>query len=82
MFNTRHIKGNFVRDTDSINSSLIEEKSNEYEVKPRIREYREKQSKTAIIDKTKENRSRRIKLRGRHPGASSAFLFCGQAEAV
>ena len=37
MFNTRHIKGNFVRDTDSINSSLIEEKSNEYEVKPRIR---------------------------------------------
>ena len=54
MFNTRHIKGNFVRDTDSINSSLIEEKSNEYEVKPRIREYREKQSKTAIIDKTKE----------------------------
>lgn len=54
MFNTRHIRGNFIRETDSINSSLIEEKSNEYEVKPRIREYREKQSKTAIIDKTKE----------------------------
>ena len=31
MFNTRHIKGNFVRDTDSINSSLIEEKANEYQ---------------------------------------------------
>ena len=54
MFNTRHIRGNFIRETDSINSSLIEEKSNEYEVKPRIREYREKLSKTAIIDKTKE----------------------------
>lgn len=54
MFNTRHIKGNYVRETDSINSSLLEETSNEYEVKPRIREYREKQSKVAIVDKTKE----------------------------
>ena len=42
MFNTRHIKGNYVRETDSINSSLLEENSNEYEVKPRIREYKEK----------------------------------------
>ncbi len=54
MFNTRHMKGNYVRETDSINSSLLEESSNEYEVKPRIREYREKQSKVAIVDKTKE----------------------------
>lgn len=54
MFNTRHIKGNYVRETDSINSSLLEESSNEYEVKPRIREYKEKQNKVAIIDKTKE----------------------------
>lgn len=54
MFNTRHIKGNYVRETDSINSSLLEEKSNEYEVKPRIREYKEKQNKVVIIDKTKE----------------------------
>lgn len=54
MFNTRHIKGNYVRETDSINSSLLEESSNEHEIKPRIREYREKQQRTAIIDKTKE----------------------------
>ena len=54
MFNTRHTKGNYVRQTDSINSSLIEEISNEYEVKPRIREYREKETKVAIINKTKE----------------------------
>ena len=54
MFNTRHIKGNYVRETDSINSSLLEETSNEYEVKPRIREYREKQSRIAIIDRTEE----------------------------
>lgn len=54
IFNTRHIKGNYVRETDSINSSLLEEKSNEYEVKPRIREYKEKLPKVAIQDKTKE----------------------------
>ncbi len=54
MFNTRHIKGNYIRQTDSINSSLLEEEPNEYEVKPRIREYKEKQSRTAIVDKTKE----------------------------
>jgi len=54
MFNTRHTKGNYVRQTDSINSSLIEEQSNEYEIKPRIREYREKQPKVAITDKSKE----------------------------
>lgn len=54
MFNTRHIKGNYVRETDSINSSLLEEVPNEYEIKPRIREYREKMPKIAIIDKTKE----------------------------
>jgi len=52
MFNTRHIKGNFVRETDSINSSLLQEMSNEYEVKPRIRAYKEKMPKTAIQDKT------------------------------
>lgn len=54
MFNTRHIKGNYVRETDSINSSILEEKSNEYEIKPRIREYKEKMPKVAIKDKTKE----------------------------
>ena len=54
MFNTRHSKGNFVRETDSINSSLLKEKSNEIEVKPRIRAYREKMPKIEIQDKTKE----------------------------
>ena len=56
MFNTRHIKGNYVRETDSINSSLLEEISNEYEIKPRIRAYREKVPKIAIIDKSKEKK--------------------------
>lgn len=61
MCNTRHIKGNYVRETDSINSSLIEENANEYEVKPRIREYREKEPKTAIADKTIEKQMQREK---------------------
>lgn len=56
MFNTRHIRGNYVRETDSINSSLLEEIANEYEIKPRIREYKEKMPKIAIIDKTKEKK--------------------------
>ena len=56
MFNTRHIRGNYSRETDSINSSLLDEIPNEYEVKPRIREYKEKQNKVAIIDRTKEKR--------------------------
>ena len=62
MFNTRHIKGNYVRETDSINSSLLEEKSNEYEIKLRIREYKEKQAKTAIVDKTQEKKIQREKI--------------------
>lgn len=57
MANTRHIKGNYVRDTDSINSSLLEEIPNEHEIKPRIREYREKMPKVAIIDKTEEKKA-------------------------
>ena len=61
MFNTRHTKGNFVRETDSINSSLLHEISNNYEVKPRIREYREKMPKVAIQDKTAEKK-RQIEL--------------------
>lgn len=56
MTDTRHIKGNFVRETDSINSSLLEEMSNEYEIKPKIREYREKMPKIAIKDKTEEKK--------------------------
>ncbi len=54
MFNTRHIKGNYARQTDSINSSILDETSNEYEVKPRIRDYKEKMSRVSIQDRTQE----------------------------
>ncbi len=52
VMNTRHLKGNFVRDTDSINSKISDEKATEIIVKPRIREYREKRERVAIIDKS------------------------------
>ena len=50
--NTRHLKGNFVRKTDSINSNVFNEKVTEILVKPRIREYREKRERVAILDKS------------------------------
>ena len=52
MKNTRHIKGNFERETDNINSSILEETKQEIEIKPRIREFKEKKEKVIIEDKT------------------------------
>lgn len=51
IMNTKHMKGNFERTTDSISSKLSEEKAEEIEVKPRIREFKEKQEKFAIENK-------------------------------
>lgn len=56
MTNTRHIKGDFVRKTDSINSCLTEEEPFEIEIKPRLRGYKEKTDKTVIKDKTEEKK--------------------------
>lgn len=50
--NTRHMKGNFVRETDRMTSRVSEENPVELEIKPRIREFREKQERVAISDKT------------------------------
>ena len=52
----RHIKGDFSRNTDSINSSILEEESIEFKIKPRVRTYREKNPRTIIKDKTKEKK--------------------------
>lgn len=55
VFSPKHIKANPVRETESINSSIYEEKPHEVIVKPRIRQYREKTaSKTAVKDKSAE----------------------------
>ncbi|HAN09327.1 MAG TPA: TIGR02677 family protein [Clostridiales bacterium] len=49
---SRHIKGNLTRDTESINSSIYEEKPMLLDIKPRIRAYRETFEKTVIRDNT------------------------------
>ena len=57
VFKPRHIKGNPFRETESINSSIYEEKPYQVIVKPRIRQYREKTaSRVAVKDKSKEKR--------------------------
>ncbi|MBZ4646088.1 MAG: hypothetical protein JG777_1577 [Clostridia bacterium] len=52
IFNTRHIKGDITRQTDSINSGVFDEEPFVIEVKPRVRNYREKSSRNPIVDKT------------------------------
>lgn len=56
MVNTRHIKGDFVRQTDSINSKLTEEEPFLIEIKPRLRGYKEKTERVLIEDKTEEKK--------------------------
>ena len=48
MVNTRHMKGDFVRQTDNINSSLLEEEPFTIEIKPRLRGYKEKTERVLI----------------------------------
>lgn len=52
VFNMRHIKGNSIRETESTNSSIYEEKPYKVTIKPRTKTYREKITKTAIKDKS------------------------------
>lgn len=58
MVNTRHIKGDFVRNTDSINSLLTSEEPFIIEIKPRIRGYKEKIERVSIEDKSEEKKKR------------------------
>lgn len=50
IFNTRHIKGDIIRSSESINMGIYEEEPYEIIIKPRIRTYREKSEKTPISD--------------------------------
>lgn len=52
IFNTRHIKGGFIRETESINSGVYDEEPAEIEIKPRVRTYGEKNVRSAIEDKS------------------------------
>ena len=52
IFTPRHIKGNSIRKTESINSGIYEEEAFKFSIKPRIRYYKEKSEKSAIVDKS------------------------------
>lgn len=49
IFSPRHIRGDFERKTESINSGIFDEEPYAYILKPRTRSYREKGKKTPII---------------------------------
>lgn len=49
-----HLKGDFIRKTESIYSGVYEEEAHVVEVLPRIRQYREKAKRSGIVDRTKE----------------------------
>lgn len=54
-----HLKGNFVRSTESINSGVYEEEPCFVEVTPRIRNYREKARRSGIVDRSREKEKMR-----------------------
>lgn len=45
-----HLKGSFQRETDSMNGAVYEELPMEFELRPRIRNYREKSKRSSITD--------------------------------
>lgn len=49
-----HLKGDFARQTESINSGVYEEAPQEIMIQPRIRNYREKAKRQGIVDRTRE----------------------------
>jgi uncharacterized protein (TIGR02677 family) len=56
-----HLKGEFRRETESINSGVYEEKAKEFIVTPRIRHYREKAQRSGIVDQTSKKEEMRKK---------------------
>ena len=53
IFNMKHIKGDIIRKTESINSSIFEEEPYIHTIKPRIRNYKEKTPRNPIKDNSK-----------------------------
>lgn len=49
-----HLKGDFPRQTESINSGVFEEAPQEILLQPRVRNYKEKSKRSGIQDRTKE----------------------------
>lgn len=49
-----HLQGIFERETDSMNSGVYEEEPEEFLITPRVRNYKEKTKRNALIDRTME----------------------------
>ena len=54
-----HLKGDLIRETDSMNKGVYEEQSAEVILKPRVRTYREKTSRSSIKELSEEKREAR-----------------------
>lgn len=59
---TTHLKGLFERDTDSMNSCVYDEKPEKMVISPRVRNYREKTSRSTIVDRTVEKQSALLQI--------------------
>ena len=59
IFHTKHIRGGFVRETESINSGVYDEAPAHIEIKPRIRAFRERAERTGIQDKSEKKKQLR-----------------------
>lgn len=57
-----HLKGDLVRETDSMNQSVYEERPFEVTLKPRVRTYREKSSRSAIREAAEEKQRTRQQM--------------------
>lgn len=56
IFNTKHIKADMERKTESLNSGVYDEEPHVIKIKPRIRNYREKSQRTAVSSKRDEKK--------------------------
>ena len=57
-----HLQGELIRETDSMNQEVYEEKPMDLTLKPRIRTFREKSSRSAIRDSAKEKEETRRQM--------------------
>jgi len=81
IFSPRHIRGDFERKTESINSGIYDEEAYSYTIKPRIRNYREKGKKTPIAyhgDKKAEMLEKIIRDRQQEKSEMESFICDGK----
>lgn len=57
-----HLAGDFVRETDSMNRGVYEEKPLDVRLKPRIRTYHEKMTRSAIRESSEQKHEMRLRI--------------------